>query len=215
MATAGLVMAPRGMGNLATIMLGGRIAGRIDPRCLVGAGLLMTCVSFWLMTGWTPAVSQRELITAIVIQGAGLGLVFTPLQLVAFTTLAPSLRTEGASLFALFRNIGAAIGVSVTSSLLAHNTQGLHEVIGGSVTPFNRALQALGPMPHRLLDPATRHGAVLLDRVVGQQAAIIAYVDDYVLMICTTLPALLLLLLMRSPRRAVVRGGARDGAVVE
>ena len=214
-ATAGLVMAPRGIGNLASIVLGGRIAGRIDPRYLVGIGLLMTCGSFWLMTGWTPDVSQHDLIVAIVIQGAGLGLVFTPLQLVAFTTLAPSLRTEGASLFALFRNIGAAIGVSVTSSLLAHNTQGLHEVIGGSVTPFNRTLQALGPMAHRLLDPATRHGAALLDQAVTRQAEIIAYVDDYVLMICTTLPALLLLLLMRSPRRAVARRDAHHDVVME
>ncbi len=214
-ATAGLVMAPRGIGNLASIVLGGRIAGRIDPRYLVGIGLLMTCVSFWLMTGWTPDVSQHDLIVAIVIQGFGLGLVFTPLQLVAFTTLAPSLRTEGASLFALFRNIGAAIGVSVTSSLLAHNTQGLHEVIGGSVTPFNRTLQALGPMAHRLLDPATRHGAALLDQAVTRQAEIIAYVDDYVLMIFTTLPALLLLLLMRSPRRAVARREAHHDVVME
>ncbi|HTC11153.1 MAG TPA: DHA2 family efflux MFS transporter permease subunit [Acetobacteraceae bacterium] len=209
-ATAGLVMAPRGIGNLATIVLGGRISGRIDPRYLVGTGLLMTCVSFWLMTGWTPDVSQGELITAIVIQGAGLGLVFTPLQLVAFTTLAPSLRTEGASLFALGRNIGAAIGVSVTSSLLAHNAQGLHEVIGGSVSPFNRALQALSPAAHRMLDPMAHRGAAVLDQVINQQAQIIAYVDDYVLMICTTLPALLLLLLMRRPRLVGTRSESRE-----
>jgi DHA2 family multidrug resistance protein len=198
-ATAGLVMAPRGIGNLATIVLGGRLAGRIDPRYLVGTGLLMTCVSFWLMTGWTPDVSQRELITAIVIQGAGLGLVFTPLQLVAFTTLAPSLRTEGASLFALARNIGAAIGVSVTTSLLAHNAQALHEVIGASVNPFNRALQALGSA-HAWLHPASRHGAAMLDQMVNHQAQIIAYNNDYVLMVFTTMPALLLLFLMRRPR---------------
>ena len=209
-ATAGLVMAPRGIGNLATIVLGGRISGRIDPRYLVGTGLLMTCVSFWLITGWTPDVSQGELITAIVIQGAGLGLVFTPLQLVAFTTLAPSLRTEGASLFALGRNIGAAIGVSVTSSLLAHNAQGLHEMIGGSVSPFNRALQALSPAAHRMLDPMAHRGAAVLDQVINQQAQIIAYVDDYVLMICTTLPALLLLLLMRRPRLAGTRSKSRE-----
>jgi DHA2 family multidrug resistance protein len=214
-ATAGLVMAPRGIGNLATIVLGGRLAGRIDPRYLVGIGLLMTCVSFWLMTGWTPDVSQRELITAIIIQGAGLGLVFTPLQLVAFTTLAPSLRTEGASLFALARNIGAAIGVSITTSLLAHNAQGLHEVIGASVTPFNRALQALGPMARGLLDPASRHGAAVLDQAINQQAQIIAYVDDYVLMIVTTLPALLLLLLMRRPPRSIVRVKASDAVALD
>ena len=88
-------------------------------------------------------------------QGAGLGLVFTPLQVLAFATLAPNLRTEGAALFSLGRNIGAAIGVSVTTSLLAHNTQALHEEIGASVNPFNRALQALGAA-RDWLDPATR-----------------------------------------------------------
>ncbi len=132
-----------------------------------------------------------------------MGLVFSPLQVLAFATLAPSLRTEGASLFSLLRNIGAAIGVSVTSSLLAHNSQALHEMIGASVTPFNRALLMVGPV-HHWLNPATRTGAAMLDRMINQQAQIVAYVDDYVLLIMTTLPALLLLLLMRRPRKGVV-----------
>jgi DHA2 family multidrug resistance protein len=117
----------------------------------------------------------------------------------AFATLAPSLRTEGAALFSLARNIGAAIGVSVTTSLLAHNTQVLHEVIGASVNPFNRALQALSAV-NTWIDPASRHGAMMLDRMINHQAQIIAYVNDYVLMVFTTMPALLLLLLMRRPR---------------
>jgi DHA2 family multidrug resistance protein len=150
-------------------------------------------------------VSEREIIIAIVIQGGGMGFVFTPLQVLAFATLPPAMRTEGASLFSLLRNIGAAIGVSVTSSLLAHNAQALHEMIGASVNPFNRALQAdpLGHV-HRWLDPATQHGAMLLDHMINQQAQIVAYVDDYVLLIATTLPALLLLFLMRLPRKATV-----------
>jgi DHA2 family multidrug resistance protein len=199
--TAGLVMAPRGFGNLATIMLSGRLSGKIDARFLVAFGLMMICYSFWIMTGWTPDVSEREIIVAIVIQGAGMGLVFTPLQVLAFATLPASMRTEGASLFSLMRNIGAAIGVSVTSALLAHNSQAMHEVIGASVTPFNRALQMAGPI-HLWLDPATREGAALLDRVVNQQAQIIAYSNDYVLLIATTLPAVLLLFLMRLPGKA-------------
>ena len=146
------------------------------------------------MTGWTPDVSQHDIIVTIMLQGAGMGLVFTPLQVLAFATLPAVLRTEGASLFSLLRNIGAAIGVSVTSTVLARNTQALHEVIGASVTPFNRALAGLGAF-----DPATHHGAALLDQVVNHQAQIIAYVDDYVLLICTTLPAILLLLIMRRP----------------
>ena len=84
----------------------------------------------WEMTRWTPDVSQWRIIMTIMIQGAGLGFVFLPLQVLAFATLPPQYRTDGASLFSLFRNIGAAIGVSVTSSMLAHNTQVLHEQIG-------------------------------------------------------------------------------------
>jgi MFS transporter, DHA2 family, multidrug resistance protein len=199
-ATAGLVMAPRGIGNLLTIIISGRIATRMDPRYLVAAGLLMMCYTFWRMTGWTTDVSQREIIITIVIQCAGLGFVFTPLQLLAFATLPVPLRTEGASLINLSRNVGAAIGVSVTSSVLAHNAQALHEIIGGTVTPFNRALQALPPL--NLGD----RGAAMLDGLVNQQAQIIAYSNDYMLMIFIALPSLFLLVFMR--HRQKVPGSA-------
>jgi DHA2 family multidrug resistance protein len=204
--TAGMVMAPRGLGNFTAIMISGRLTTRIDPRYLAATGLILLCTSFYVMTGWTPDVSQRSIILTIVLQGFGLGLVFMPVQILAFATLPPALRTEGASLFALLRNIGAAIGVSVTSTVLARNTQALHEVIGASLTPFNRALAAIGPF-----NPATRHGAALLDRVVNEQASIIAYMNDYVLLICTTLPAVLLLLVMRRPKQ----GAAVEAEPVE
>ncbi len=204
--TAGLIMAPRGFGSLVTTMLGGRLSGKIDARLLVGGGLVMLSYTFWLMTRWTPDVSEREIIIAIIIQGAAMGLVFSPLSVLAFVTLPPALRTEGASLFSLLRNVGAAIGVSVFSSLLARNAQAMHEMIGASVTPFNRALQTVGPPGGNMrhwLDPATRHGAALLDRMVNQQAQIVAYADDYVVLIMTALAALVLLLVMRPPRKGV------------
>ena len=59
-ATAGLLMAPRGFGNLCTIVLSGRLAHRIDARLMVGTGMLIECWSFWIMTGWTPDVSQQS-----------------------------------------------------------------------------------------------------------------------------------------------------------
>jgi MFS transporter, DHA2 family, multidrug resistance protein len=200
--TAGLIMAPRGFGSLVTTMLTGRLAARIDARLLVATGLLLLGYSYWLMTCWTPDVSEREIIIAIVIQGAAMGLLFTPIQVLAFVTLAPSMRTEGAALFSLLRNLGAAIGVSVATSVLARSTQVMHETIGAAVTPFNRALQAVGPV-HQWLDPATGHGAALLDQMVNQQAQIVAYANVYVLLIMTTLPAWLLLLMMRLPRKVI------------
>jgi DHA2 family multidrug resistance protein len=201
--TAGLIMAPRGLGNLCSIMIAGRLTTRVDERYLVGTGLSLVCISFYMMTGWTPDVSSLGIIAAIVVQGAGLGLVFTPLQVLSFSTLPAAMRTEGASIFSLVRNIGAALGVSATSAMLAHNTQAMHETIGSSVTPFNRAVAAMG---HGWLDPATRRGAVLLDQMIQQQAQIVAYVDDYKMLILTTFPAIGLLLLMRQPRRGAVAG---------
>ena len=197
--TAGLVMAPRGIGTMTAMLIGGRLASKIDARKLMAGGILALVWSIWEMTTWTPDVSEMRIALTITVQGAGLGFLFIPLQVLAFATLAPQYRTDGASLFSLFRNIGAAIGVSVTSSMLAHNTQVLHATIGAAVTPFNRALQDGGAV-QRMWDPATQHGAALLDHVVNQQAQITAYVDDYKMMIFTTLPSLLLLLLMRKPR---------------
>jgi DHA2 family multidrug resistance protein len=201
---AGLIMAPRGIGTMTAMMIGGRLSSRVDARKLMAIGIGMLVWSIWDMTSWTPDIAQWRIVMTITIQGAGLGFLFIPLQVIAFATLPAQYRTDGASLFSLFRNIGAAIGVSVTSSMLVHNTQVLHAEIGGSVTPFNRALTSGGAVEH-FWDPATRHGAAMLDAVVNQQAQIVAYVDDYKMMIFTTAPMLLLLLLMRRPKQAAKR----------
>jgi DHA2 family multidrug resistance protein len=196
--TAGLIMAPRGIGTMTAMLTGGRLSNKMDPRKLMALGILALAWSMWEMTNWTPDVAQRTIVLTIMVQGAGLGFVFLPLQVLAFATLPPQYRTDGASLFSLFRNIGAAVGVSVTSSLLSHNTQVLHESIGASVTPFNRALQ--GGMAAQVWNPMHAHGAAALDHIVNQQAQIIAYIDDYWMMIFTTLPSLVLLMLMRRPK---------------
>lgn len=197
---AGLIMAPRGIGTMTAMLTGGRLSSRMDPRKLMACGILALAWSMWEMTGWTPDIAQWRIVVTIMIQGAGLGFVFLPLQVLAFATLPPQYRTDGASLFSLFRNIGAAVGVSVTSMMLARNTQVLHESIGASVTPFNRALQGGGAVS-QAWNPMHSHGAAALDHIVNQQSQIIAYIDDYWMMIFTTLPSLLLLLLLRRPRQ--------------
>jgi DHA2 family multidrug resistance protein len=198
--TAGLIMAPRGIGTMFAMMTGGRLSNRLDPRKVMACGILALAWSMWEMTRWTPDIAQWTIVLTIIVQGAGIGFVFLPLQILAFATLPPQYRTDGASLFSLFRNIGAAVGVSVTSAMLSHNTQVLHETIGASVTPFNRALQG-GGMVSRMWNPMQVHGAAVLDQMVNQQAQIVAYIDDYWMMIFTTLPSLLLLLLLRRPKQ--------------
>ena len=117
----------------------------------------------------------------------------------AFATLAANLRGDGAALLSLFRNIGAAIGVSVTSFSLAQFTQASHADLAAGITPFNRLLQ--GGAAGHFLNPSTYAGAGLLDAAIHRQAEIIAYGNDYRMMMVVTLAPLLLLPLMERGRR--------------
>jgi MFS transporter, DHA2 family, multidrug resistance protein len=197
-AAAGLILAPRGLGTMAAMLVAGRLTTRMDPRLLMAFGIALLSYSLYEQTGWTPDVSNWTVIVNTIIQGAGLGLVFIPLQVIAFATLAPELRTDATSLLSLVRNVGSAIGVSATSALLARNIQIAHADLVANMTPFHPIARGVGATG-RMLDPASPKGAAMLDVLINQQAAIIAYLDDFKAMLIVSAPAVLLLLLMRRP----------------
>ena len=200
-ATAGLILAPRGLGTMAAMMIAGRLASRTDPRWIMALGIFLLSFSLWQQLGWTPDVGRWTVIYNTVLQGAGLGFVFIPLQVIAFATLAPELRTDATSLLSLVRNVGSAVGVSATSALLARNVQVAHADLASRVTPFSALARGTDPA-RQMLDPATAKGAAMLDAMINQQATIIAYLDDFKAMLLVTAPAVLLLFLMRRPRLA-------------
>jgi MFS transporter, DHA2 family, multidrug resistance protein len=202
-ATAGLVMAPRGVGTMFAMLVAGKLSNKADPRLVMLCGYILLGLSIFMQEGWTPADSASYMALTIIIQGAGLGFVFVPLQVVAFYTITPALRTQGTSLLSLVRNVGSAIGISLTSALLVRQGQVEHAVLTQYVTPFSRPLQA-GGMVSKMLNPHTPAGAALLNSMIDTQAQIIAYIDDYKFLFMTILPAMACLLLMRRPARAGV-----------
>src|ERR1700691_67376 len=195
--SAGLVLGPRGVGTMAAMMIVGKLIGRIDIRLLLGVGLGLTVWTFFLMTHWTPDVSQTTIIVVGIIQGVGLGFIFVPLSVVTLSTLAPERRAEGAGLYSLSRNIGSSIGISVVNSLLTRNTQVNHAEITRSVTSVNRMFEDLAIA--RFWDPVSAAGRAALDAMVTQQAQIIAYMDDYKLLMIATLAAIPLLVIFKKP----------------
>lgn len=194
----GLVMAPRGVGTMISMLVVGRLVKVIDARVLVVAGLSLTAWSLHMMAGFSPQMDDRLIIESGIIQGLGLGLVFVPLSTVAFATLDPRFRTDATSLFSLVRNIGSSIGISIVTVLLTRNTQINHEVLSGHVTPFNPNLTAISP------DAAAGDPSALsmIDNLVNQQALMISYVNDFKFMMIVTLCAIPLALLLRKPRHA-------------
>ena len=198
--TAGWAMAPRGIGTMASMFLAAKLGMMVDQRKIMAVGLLVLGSALFEMSTWTPDIPESEMMLTLILQGFAMGLVFNPLSVMAYTTLTPQLRGEATAMQSLSRNIGSAIGVSVTSFTLTRGVQTTHADIAAGITPFDRVLQA-GDQASRMLDPATPHGAAMLDRMIDHQARIIAYNNDYRLMMLTVVPPLLLLGFMRRHSR--------------
>jgi DHA2 family multidrug resistance protein len=196
--TAGIVMGPRGLGTMACMFIVGKLIGRVDSRLLLLIGLALTAWAMYEMTGWTPDISQWTIVWVGFVQGAGLGFLFVPLTTMAFSTLPAHLRGDGTGLYNLSRNIGSSVGIAVVSALLTENTQINHADISAYVTPFNRNFEA--PIISQYLDPAQTAGRTLLDSMITEQATIIAYIDDFKLLMVLSLFAMPLVLLLRKPK---------------
>lgn len=199
--STGLVMAPRGIGTMISMILVGRLVRMVDARYLVITGLLLTALSLSMMTGFSPQMDSAPVIWTGVIQGLGLGLVFVPLSTVAFATLDVRFRTDAASLFSLVRNIGSSIGISVVTLVLSRYVQINHQELGAAINPFNPVLRET--MPGFATDPAQLQ---ILDGLVNQQALMISYNNDFKLMMMVTLFAIPLALMLRKPRHAAPAG---------
>jgi DHA2 family multidrug resistance protein len=195
--TAGLVLAPRGIGTMAAMVIAGQLLRYIDPRLLIAAGLGITGLALYLMTGFTPDVSQGTLIRTGLIQGLGIGCVFVPLSTVAFGTLAPALRTQATGLFNLMRNIGSSIGISMMSYLLVRNSATEQAALVEHITPYR---QVVRDYAHEL-NLATFTGRAALAQIVTVQAEAVAFIDNFKLMMFVSLLAIPLVILVQRPRR--------------
>jgi DHA2 family multidrug resistance protein len=197
--TTGLVLAPRGIGTLISMFLVGQLINRLDVRLIIMAGLIVSAASLAMMTGYSLQMGAHTVIISGVVQGLGMGLIFVPLSTLAFATLDPALRADGAGVFTLVRNLGSSLGISVMQALLSQNTQMVHARLMEHLRPDNplvrRPWLAQG---FSLSDPV---GLAALNNEVTRQSSMVAYLDDFRLMFIVTLLLLPTLLLMRAPRR--------------
>jgi len=197
----GLLLAPRGIGTMIAMITVGKLSGRVDARYKILFGLVLTSFSLWEMTRFTTDVTSWEIVYTGITQGMGLGFIFVPLTTVTFATLAPRYRNEGAALFSLMRNIGSSIGISVVITYLAQRTQVNHAAFADYLNPFSLALrQAVEAGSYELNSP---QGLMAIDGEVTRQAATLAYLQDFRLMMWVTLAAIPLIMLLRAPEKKV------------
>jgi MFS transporter, DHA2 family, multidrug resistance protein len=195
----GLLMAPRGLGVLASMLVVSRLINHVDSRVLITLGYGFAAFSLHSMAGWSLDIDQKPIIVSGFIQGMGLGLLFVPINIIAFNTLAPRYRPDGTTLMTLVRNLGSSFGISFIVTVLARNMQVAHADIAASVTSFN--------VP--AIDPATvaaqtgdlgAAGLAMLNGEVTRQAAMIAYLDNFTMMFWLLLAITPLVWLLKRPR---------------
>ena len=219
--TTGVAMAPRGVGTMISMFVVSRLIGRVDARWLIAIGLSLCGVSLYEMTLFTLDISEGRVVWNGFLQGLGLGLVFPPLTTLAFATVPNRIRTEGAAMNALMRNLGASIGVAVLEALLVRNTQISRSALAENLTPFNQLWRfGTTPIEHGILVDRSRilsymtpfggawpFGALPTDDLsklvamwsaeVDRQASMIAYLNDFRVLAVTTVIFIPLLFFMR------------------
>ncbi|AJP48144.1 DSBA oxidoreductase [Rugosibacter aromaticivorans] len=193
--TAGFLTAPTGFGTMISMVIVGRLVGRVDVRFLLLSGFSITAFSLWQMSRYTLVVSQSDIVWPGVIQGIGIGLTFVPLSVATFATLAPEMRAEGTAIYSLMRNIGNSIGISLMQTLLVRNTQIMHASLAGSVNYANPVFH--DPAIATFYNPATPAGLLALNAEITRQAAMIAYINDFWLMCLMALLVIPFLFLLR------------------
>ena len=200
---AGLVMMPRGLGSFVAMFVVGRLVGRVDTRLILFVGLSLCGFSLWQMTHFNLAMNSTPFVTTGIIQGLGIGLLFVPLSVTAFATLAPALRSEGTSVYTLVRNLGSSVGISVMEALDVQQSSVAHADMAAHVQPGSPVFNAGIPAA---MSPSTSSGLEALNSMITQQAAMVGLIDVFKLMLLLTIGVAPLLLLMRKPKSAPPAG---------
>jgi DHA2 family multidrug resistance protein len=190
----GLLLGTRGIGMAIGMLGAGKLIDYVDARLILGFGLACCVVSLYYTIGFAPETAVFTIVWTSILQGIGLGAMFVPLNTLALGSLPPALRTEGTAMWTLIRNLGGSIGVSIVIADLSNKTTLMHARLAESVTPFN---QALADPAAAMLDPRTDTGRALLEQLLSQQASIIAYSNNFKLMMVMTLLAFPLIALVR------------------
>jgi MFS transporter, DHA2 family, multidrug resistance protein len=213
--TTGIVISPRALGSMVAMFAVARVINQIDSRLIILFGLALTAFALWQMTGFSLDMDATPLVTSGFIQGFGLGCTFVPLNVTALSTLPRHILTQGTAIRSLMRNLGGSVGISILVATLAENTQTVHSRLIETLRPDNPLVNSpMFGMSYSLTAPS---GVAALNAEVTRQAAMVAYVDNFWILMVLCLVSIPLLLLLRdaSPVRTATPAPITATAVAD
>ena len=209
----GLAMMPGGLATAASALICGRLLNGakplVDARILIAIGIALFVWSMWDLGHLTTMAGEPDVRVALIIRGAGLGFLFTPINNVAYGALKPSEAQQASGLINLSRQLGGSFGIAilinfVTSHSEYHRTDLVANVYASNPATEQRLQMLEGPFRAQGMNPTdARHSAfALLDQQVSQQAAMLSYNDAWMLLLETFLVVSPAILLLKRPKGA-------------
>jgi DHA2 family multidrug resistance protein len=206
---AGLAMAPRGLGVMASMFLLGGIARRgYDTRPLVAFGFLMVALSTWQLGSLNLNMAISNFVWPTVFQGVGMGLVFPNLSASALSSIPREQMGYAASIYSMTRNIGGSIGTSVLTTILVRKQQIQQSHLSEHVTVFNAWQMGLaaprmpGGTPFNYLTQlitGQKQGLLMVYGAVQNQAMMISLNNIYRMLTGVMIVAVVLTVLLPRP----------------
>ena len=182
---SGLVMTPRGMGALVSVIFVGRLVGKIDARIMIITGLIVFSFACFLFGEFNLEISMSSVIWPNVIMGLGLGMIFVPVTTLAVGTLPNETIGNATGLYNLMRGMGGSIGIAVVTTLLARHAQLHQSMIVSHLTPydpaFRQSFHGVTELFSTQCDPVTamRKAYRSIYHILVVQSTLLAYMDNY------------------------------------
>jgi DHA2 family multidrug resistance protein len=191
----GYLTIPRGVGLVGAFLLASRIPASVDNRLVIVIGMLIVIYANSSMLGYSPLMDWAPVALAGFIQGVGMGILMPALSKMAFSTLDPKFRPEGTGLFNLSRVYGSTLGIAIVQTYFYNNTQAMHVALASHLRPYNATL-------HSLTASTPLHGIAHLNEMITGQAAFIAVVDQFKILMLAMVVVLPLVVFLRKPGSA-------------
>ena len=194
----GFVVSWRGAG----VMTGSALsiwAQRLDPRVGMVTGFGLQIISgFWLMSLNLDA-PLMPLCANAYLQGAAVGLIWTPIVTTCFRTLDHTLRAEGIAVMHLMRSIGSSFFISISVTQILRATSANYERMTEVVSPYNKTLALPGSMGGWTLE--STEGVARIAREITRQASMLGYMNAFVLYTAASVIAIPLVLMLGGRKR--------------
>lgn len=183
---AGLVISPGGVVVLLMLPMVGKLTQKVQPKWLIIIGFLVLGASLLHMTGFNLSMSYPHVAIARCFQAGGMAFLFIPINNMAYARLAKEKNNNASALLNLSRNLGGSVGIAVVTTVLSTRAQYHQSVLVSHLTPYDESYSLwLSKVTGLLTMKGVPAGAAesgslaLLAKELGRQAAMLAYIDCF------------------------------------